>query len=126
MKKLSEKFETTLEYLVGREDPENGVFEGGVVDPKFTNEILIWVEAKQAFDPEVDDFASSPGHQINIGGSSRALCELGRYLIALSRLKTADKDYHDHLDGVAAPQGKEVCDLIIHSPTRFQQGTGSG
>jgi hypothetical protein len=118
----TETIEVLLKYFDDVDEPEKGIFRSSVADPAYVDEILLWVqEKKEAGDSEDEDSISGVS-SVNIGGSRRALYELGCYLIALSRFETKDMGYHDHFDEVASPPDESTCDLIIHSPVRFFEG----
>jgi hypothetical protein len=98
--------EIVLEYTGGRDEPERGVFRNFPVDPEFTSELIVAVRSDE--DPADRHWrqAVTGGRlQVHLAGSSRALEELGRYLIALARLQTADPEPHASLDDVRDADG---------------------
>lgn len=103
MKRETHKVELEVAFYVGTQDAE----------------LRVWVNPREELNPDVDDFEVVAGHQVNIGGSRRALFELGRYLIALSKYQTSDAGYHDHFDELTAIDDDATVDLIVHGPTRF-------
>ena len=121
MKKVSKKQTITLKYFKGKNAASEGSFAGGVVDPKYLNEIQMWVERAESFDFNEDNFIPTGGMQVNLAGSRRALFELGKYLIAISRYQTADAGYHDHFEGIGSgPSNIAETDLIVHAPSRLK------
>jgi hypothetical protein len=120
METIKKEQQIILEYLKGNDRPDKNYFEGGVKDPIHTNELLMWVEEKEVYDEEKNDFIKNGEYQINICGSNRSLFELGRYLIALSQYETPNKNYHDHIEEIGSLENKKPCELIVHHPTRLQ------
>lgn len=121
MKKKKENINVTLTYVIGKIKSEKGIYEGGVEEPKYIDEIVVWAENREEFDDQKSEFREIQGHQVNLSGSKRALYELGRYLIALSKFKTSIPDYHDHFDEIGKLEDKPQCELIIHGPMRLTQ-----
>ncbi len=119
MKTVSKELTVSLEYLEGKDRPQNGYFEGGIKDPEYTEELMVWVEEEELYDDAKKCFGKSGRLQVNIGGSERSLFELGRYLIALSLYKTANMNYHDHIEEPDCLEGKKSCELVLHHPKRF-------
>jgi hypothetical protein len=98
-----------LEYRLGKEEPQRGIFRNAPVDPRYTGELLIAIRSDE--DPLgkpwcTDDRDARP--QVHLVGSARALEELGRYLIALARLKTADPEPYGSFDRVGNADGGTV------------------
>ena len=116
MKRYRHQVNLTLDYLLGRVDVEKGYFEGGVVDPQFLDELVIWVDQEEQYDFEGDTFVATGVNQIHIGGTARSLFAMGRYLIALSMYASPNPNYHDHLEGLNVVEGKEPCTIITHLP----------
>jgi hypothetical protein len=116
MKEKKENFNIELQYIEGKSDPNSGYYEGGVVDPKYLEEIIVWVDKAEIFDFEKDAFIKTGDNQIHITGTRRALFELGRYLITLSRYTTENTNYHDHLEGLQKAENKSKCEIITHLP----------
>jgi|CZCB01.1.fsa_nt_gi hypothetical protein len=116
MSKLSEcqeKIEIELNYFVGKQDTKNGIFVGGVKNPKYLDELEINIFEDEIFNEELDSFVKNGKIQVSLSGSSRSLEELGKYLIALSRYNTEDPDYHDHFDNIKNSEGSEMVNLIV-------------
>ena len=119
MNKKQKKIDLILSYTIGKESREDGYFEGGVQDPSYSDEILLWVEEDEKFDFDKDAFVRTNKYQVNLCGTERSLFELGRYLIGLSQYETENNNYHDHFDEISSPDGKKPCNLIIHSHKRL-------
>jgi hypothetical protein len=124
MKKRTEIARVKLSYLGGLDEPEKGVFRSAVADPKYTNELLLWVERLDEWVSEKTEVHLPSRCQVNLCGSRRSLYELGCYLVALSRFDTADAGYHDHFDELGAPRGKSPCELLVHGPGRLLKKGG--
>jgi len=120
MDTVRQKITLEIEYIKGNELPEEGIYMGGLKDPLYTNELVVWVEPSEEYDDEKKEFEPSQGWQINIGGSRRSLFELGKILIGLSELKTKDNHYHEHLDDISTIEGQDNCKIILHHPNRFE------
>lgn len=115
---MKERIELELEYYEDRSRPSEHIFVGGIPDPRYLSELAVWVRPREVFDEDLDDLVEVPGFQVQLTGSRRALFELGRYFVALSRLKTSDPDYHDHVDAeaLARVDGEKPCELIFRGP----------
>ena len=109
---IKEKVILDIEYQKERADVKSGVFEGGVDEPETLSDVTLWVDELTEFDFDKDDFKRI-GDQINLAGTSSALFELGKYLIALSRYKTIDPDFHVHLEDFGVASGEDRCELLI-------------
>lgn len=66
MEKKQKNINLELNYFAGKSQPEKGLFEGGVCDPKFVDELLIWVEESEEYDEKKDDFVKNGNYQINL------------------------------------------------------------
>ena len=53
-----------------------------------------------------------------ISGTSRALKELGKFLINMAMLETEDDDYHEHIDKIKDNTGKEMVNLTVRKLLR--------
>ena len=105
-RKVEIKSELRLEYWTGDEEP-GGPFRNFPVEPDYTSELVMAVRPDQTED-EIVDSGVPEKLQIHLAGSARALEALGRYLIALARLQTADKDVHEHFEDVNNDDGGTV------------------
>lgn len=119
MKKQKKEIKLILEYVTGMQDKENGIYEGGVCEPKFLNELRIDVKNEEVFDQDEDSFIETGRKDIHIVGSHRALEELGKYFIALSNYQTDDPDYHDHFESIPNSNNDSYVNIIPH----LKQGT---
>lgn len=113
-KKIREQVVVEIARWSGRSQPERGFFREGVVEPKKLSELAIWVEESRSFDLELGEFGDQDGWQVHIGGSRRALCELGVFLIGLSKFEPLDEGYHSHLEDLLKIDGALPCSLIAH------------
>ncbi|WP_089611607.1 hypothetical protein [Dehalobacterium formicoaceticum] len=113
MKKITETIEVDLNYFIGKQDELKGIFNGGVKEPLFTDELKIDVSEDEIFDETKDDFVKNGKINISIAGTDNALYELGKFLIAISRYETLDKEYHEHLDNIRNSNQQHVINLTI-------------
>lgn len=112
----TKKIQLELLYTGGHDDPERGVFRNQVIEPKHTSELVVAVRSDT--DPSAAwTAASGVRPQIHLAGSARALEELGRYLVALARLESADPEPYGSLEDVRNADGGTVRLL----PRRLQQ-----
>jgi hypothetical protein len=98
------RIEIDLEYTGGNDEPARGIFRNQVVEPEHLDELRVAVRS------DIDAARPWPGNegeqpQIHLAGSARALEELGRYLIALARLETADPEPYGSFDNVRNADG---------------------
>lgn len=114
LKKINREVTIKLKYFSGIDDPQKGIYEGGVCEPEHLDELIIDIENEEIFDMDSDSFIQSGNKNLHISGSRRALKEFGTYLIALSNYKTNDPDYHDHFDAVSNSNGKDLVNMIVH------------
>ena len=111
--KKKEKVEITLEYYPSDFDEKAGIYYGGVEEPRYIDELLFDICEDEEFDEEKDDFVKSGKFQLVISGRDKALEELGKYLIAFSRYKTKDPDFHDHFDDIKNSNNEDAVNLIV-------------
>jgi len=88
-----------LEYYRQRSTHVN-VVDTWLVDPKYTDELQLAVYADDDTVGVPDAIKQLGRLQVDLGGSPRALQELGRFLIAMARMETNDPNVHDHLEDV--------------------------
>lgn len=121
-KLITKNIELALNYRPEDEESEgykqNKVFRGGVKKPEYMQELSIDVYEDEIFDQKLDDFIETGKMHITLSGSDRALEELGKYLIALSRYITKDPSYHDHFDNVRNSNQEEAVNMIIRKQPR--------
>jgi hypothetical protein len=103
-------------YVVGRQDPEKGVFVSGVPVPRYIREIRVGVYKDVDFAEDDSQPRHTGRYQLHVHGSRRAYRALGKYFLSLSELRTLDPDYHTHFDDVEAPRGSPTTDIIVHGP----------
>jgi len=104
--------ELELEYYAGTDVPGKR-YASMPVDAEFTEELTVSIRVD---DPEADPRVDPLGGrrpQVNLVGTPRALEALGKYLIALARLRTVDPDPHEHFEDVRNADGGTV-HLIVH------------
>lgn len=104
-RRVSKTVRLRLDYYVGEDEPARGVYRNAVVWPKYTRELLIAIrnDAEPFSDKPFDAQTDPP--QVHLVGTARALEELGRYLVALGRLKTADPEPYGWFDDVRNADG---------------------
>lgn len=113
LKKVSEVIELNLNYYIGKQDELKGIYNGKIEEPNYLDELAVDVFEDEIFDEESDDFVKTGKLQVSLSGSNRALEELGKFLIALSRYKTKDPSYHQHFDNINNSEGEEIINLIF-------------
>jgi len=92
-----------LEYWAG-ENVTGIAYQRMPVDPDYTDELVIAVRSDDdEGDPREPLVAGRP--QVHFAGTPRALEAMGRYLIALARLQSADPDIHEHFEDVQNDDG---------------------
>lgn len=116
MKRIRKRIPVLIEYVIGDQIPEKGIFEGGVPEPEFLSELRIDVGKDEAYDSVTNGLVSTGRLQVHLRGTPRAYRELSRYLLALSVMKTLDRYYHDHLEGIQYSDGDETVNLVVHAP----------
>ena len=118
MKRTKKEITLSLEFYKGKQDREKGTFEGGVVAPKYLEELFVDVFASTTYDFESDEFVENGGIDVQLQGSNRAFRELGKYLVAITEYDTEDPSYHDHFDGIQNSDEEEKVNLTIYKPFR--------
>lgn len=113
LKKHTEIIEIPLVYYTGEDNPDKGIFVGKVEQPKYLDELIMDIGEDEYFDEQQDAFIANGKIQLVISGSNRALAELGKYLINISRYPTQDPDYHDHFEYILDSQKKDYVHLIV-------------
>jgi hypothetical protein len=104
-KKARVTVELQLDYRVGEDEPQRGIYRNSVVPPKFSRELMVAVRRKDVLQSEPYNSATDGPPQVHIAGSPRALEELGRYLVALARLDTQDPEPYGWMDNVPNADG---------------------
>ena len=94
-----------LDYRVGRDEPARGIYRNSVEPPNHTAELIVKITPAAETFPSTEDSDLDLRTQVHIVGSSRALEELGRYLVALARLETADPEPYGSLDHIQDGNG---------------------
>ncbi|MTH55354.1 hypothetical protein GKZ89_18325 [Bacillus mangrovi] len=118
MKSVSKEISLKLEFLEGKQNEEEGIFEGGVKDPECLSEITIDVFEGESFDFEKDEFVSNGKLELHLKGSEKAFRELGKYLIAVTYYETKDSGYHDHFENLKTSDESNTIDLIVYKPEK--------
>lgn len=116
MKLRKQEINLSLEFFEGKQDLENGVFEGGVKEPENLEELTIDILEGETFDLEIEQFSKTGKYEIQIQGSNRAYRELGKYLLAITEYQTEDPSYHDHFENILNSNNQEFVDLVIYKP----------
>lgn len=102
-----------LKYVKSVVDKENGVYYGGVEEPKYLDELVVDVDDDYDFDVETEEFIKNGMFKIEISGTKRALKEMGKFLINMSMFQTEDEDYHEHIDQLQNNEGKPIANMTI-------------
>jgi hypothetical protein len=88
------------------------VVDTWLVDPKYTDELQLAVYADDDSLGVPDAIKQLGRLQVELGGSPRALEELGRFLIAMARIETNDRNVHEHLEDVRYGTN-EIVHLVV-------------
>ncbi|HEU5424607.1 MAG TPA: hypothetical protein VFU72_13765, partial [Nitrolancea sp.] len=115
-RRIAKRLVLDVSYSVGRQDPANGVFEGGVPGPEHMDEFRIDAASDAVDSERTDELAERSRLELNVRGSRRAYRAFAGYLLALCELETQDSDYHDHFDEVRSTTGEPVIHMIVHRP----------
>lgn len=109
----------SLEFYHGKQDPENGIFEGGVKEPEKLDELTIDIREGETFDLENEQFTKTGKYEIQFQGSNKAYRELAKYLLAITEYQTEDPAYHDHFDDILNSEDQKFVDLVIYKPKNW-------
>lgn len=115
---MSEKRQTKevtlkLHYYKSKVDKEAGVYLGGVVDPKYIDELEFNIDDDYEFDMESEEFKKNGMYALEISGSNRALKELGKFLINIAMFKTEDDEYHEHIETIKSGKGQPSVNITV-------------
>ncbi len=115
---MSEKRQTRevtlkLNYYKSKADKEAGVYYGGVVEPKYINELAFDIGDDYEFDMESEEFKKNGKYALEISGSNRALKEFGKFLINIAMFKTEDEEYHEHLETIKNGDGQPSVNITV-------------
>lgn len=103
---MKRKMTLTIEYEKAHSVPLQGMFYGGISLPRHIKELEVIVNAIQDYDLDEGSFKPTGAYEINISGTRRSLFEFGKCLINLSKFKTDDPGFHEHIEGFASdPEG---------------------
>lgn len=111
--KKTKEIKLTLNYFKSNIDKENGIYYGGVVEPKYMNELTIDINDDYDFDIDKEEFCKNGLYSIEISGTKRALKELGKFLVNMAMFKTKDEDYHEHIDQLYNSIGEPIANITI-------------
>ena len=103
-----------LEWYESSYDKENGVYYGGVALPKYTDELCIDIYDDYLFNFKKDDFEKTGRHVLDIGGSSRAMRELGKFLVNSAMYKCKSNNYYEIIENVCASDENRTANLIVY------------
>ena len=112
-KRQTKEIVLKLNYYKSIADRDAGVFLGGVVEPKYINELEFNIGDDYEFDIEKDDFIKNGMYALEISGSNRALKEFGKFLINIAMFKTEDEDYHEHLETIKDSEGNPMVNITV-------------
>ena len=99
MKRITHTVEIALDYMSGRDEPAKGIFRNHPVQPEIDERLLI---AVRGFNGQGTKGIQP---QVHLVGTASALEELGKYLIALARVETADPEPYGSFDNVRDADG---------------------
>jgi hypothetical protein len=106
-----------------------GHFVGGLPDPKLGKNISFTVHKQIAdedglMNPFADEPAVEGSFQINVSGNSKGYKELGRYLLALAELDTAeDEGFHEHHDRLVSEDGRTHLHVILRKRDKLPRSS---
>lgn len=112
-KKETKEITLKLDYFKSKVDKENGVYYGGVVEPKYMHELTMDIEDDYDFDIETEEFKKNGMFSVEISGTRRALKEMGKFLINMAIFRTEDEDYHEHIDKLQDRSGNPIANITI-------------
>lgn len=105
MSRETERVTVELEYLRGMDSPEQGVFRNHAIVPDLGGKLMIAVRQLD----ELTDFPDNPRQtQVHLVGTPDGLEMLGKHLIALARLRTADPEPYTSMDEVRNADGGTI------------------
>lgn len=112
MKKIKE-VKLNLEYIPSKIINEKKMYIGGVEEPKYLNELNLYIGNDYTFDMENEEFIENGKFAVELSGSKRALIEFGKYLINIGMFETEDEGYHEHLDDLLNENGEPIANLTV-------------
>lgn len=112
-KKETKEITIKLNYFKSKIDKENGIFYGGVIEPKYMDELTIDINDDYEFDIDTEEFKQNGMFSMEILGTKRALKEMGKFLINIAMYKTDDEDYHEHIDQLRDSEGNPKVNIIV-------------
>lgn len=100
----------TLEYTAGEDEPEQGIYRRAPLPPGHSHQLAVAIrDHPELASEDADVYPENPSQlQVHLIGSSAALEELGRYLIALARLDTRNPEPYESLDDVRNIDGGTI------------------
>lgn len=102
-----------LRYTPSKIDKEKRLYIGGVEAPRYQKELSLSIKDDYDFDIDTEEFIKNGKYAIELAGSSRALKELGKFLINMAMLKTEDENYHEHIDNLMSEDGTPIANLVV-------------
>lgn len=112
-KKETKEISLKITYFKSKVDKENGIYYGGVIEPKYIDELTVDIDDDYDFDIETEEFTKNGMFSVEISGTKRALKEMGKFLINIAMYKTEDEDYHEHIDQLKDSEGNPTANIII-------------
>ena len=113
VKKETKEITLKLNYFKSKVDKENGIFYGGVIEPKYMDELTIDINDDYEFDIDAEEFKQNGMFSMEISGTKRALKEMGKFLINIAMYKTDDEDYHEHIDQLRDSEGNPKVNIVV-------------
>jgi hypothetical protein len=123
---VKKRITVDIAYFVGEDEPERGIFRGGIQEAPYLNELVIAPTADEVYDERSDTLQPSGKTQVNVYGTKRGYTALAQCLLSLCALETADPDYHLHLDSIHGMDGEDTVHLILHGPRDKTEPACSG
>ncbi len=103
-----------LESYKSISDRKNGVYMGGIVPPKYTDELVVDIYNDYLFDFKIDDFVKTGRYVVEVAGSVRALCELGKFFVNFSHYKCKEKCFCEIVESIANSDIKVASRIIVY------------
>lgn len=116
MRLVRKSISVDVAYFVGEDEPEQGIFRGGIQESPFLSELTIDFAVDEVYDESSDTLQPSGKTQLNVYGTRRAYMAFAQCLLSICELETVDPDYHMHLDSIRGSDGKEIAHLVLHAP----------
>lgn len=113
-KKMTKELKLKLKYHKSVICEEQGLYFGGVDDPKHQKELAFNITEDSFWDLEKDEFVPNGMYALEISGTDRALMEFGKFLINIAMYETKDPSFHCHIDDIKNNAGKPEVNITVY------------